>query len=226
VYSARLVGNREGSKGMTIHDEIAHDIAPLGGFLRCTVCGMERALSEMSIAMYLREGWLMHCGYTMTWITQKLADEETASESGTDGANAGSGDDGQRSEPPGDYDTQYTPDGLLVTPFTERDTLHGQHPLAVEYAAVQAAAWARRESAIGWDAWLIACVEAAEERAARLRTAIDNALDTNMSNSEMLRALVIIEAARNIDAWQQQGLFDAVAAEALQQPDDAEGVSE
>jgi hypothetical protein len=59
-----------------IHDAIADDLAPFGGLLRCTTCKREQPLGD--VAGNLRDGWPKCCGYTMTWMTQRLLDEEAA----------------------------------------------------------------------------------------------------------------------------------------------------
>lgn len=58
-----------------IHSAIARDLAGLGGILRCGECGTQDSLTAYGIASYLRDGWPVCCGYTMTWITQKELDE-------------------------------------------------------------------------------------------------------------------------------------------------------
>lgn len=59
-----------------IHGAIAGDLAGLGGILRCGQCGTEDGLSTYGIASYLRDGWPVCCGYTMTWVTRRELDEE------------------------------------------------------------------------------------------------------------------------------------------------------
>jgi hypothetical protein len=59
-----------------IHSAIATDLAPLGGLLRCTTCRREQPLGDA--AGNLANGWPKCCGYTMTWMTQRLLDEEAA----------------------------------------------------------------------------------------------------------------------------------------------------
>lgn len=59
-----------------IHGAIASDLAGLGGILRCTVCGREQGLGD--IGQNLAHGWPKCHNYTMTWVTQRLLDEETA----------------------------------------------------------------------------------------------------------------------------------------------------
>ena len=56
----------------SIHDKIAEDIEPFGGFLRCEVCNRKEALSQ--VAGYLAHGWPSCCGYTMRWWTQRQID--------------------------------------------------------------------------------------------------------------------------------------------------------
>lgn len=54
---------------MSIHDAMGADLAGLGGILRCGECGTEDALTAYGISSYLRDGWPVCCGYTMTWVT-------------------------------------------------------------------------------------------------------------------------------------------------------------
>lgn len=54
---------------MTIHDQIADEIQPLGGFLRCESCGYSQELG--SVSHCLATGWPRCCGYTMRWWTQR-----------------------------------------------------------------------------------------------------------------------------------------------------------
>jgi hypothetical protein len=60
---------------MSITASIAADLSQLGGILRCTTCGQERPVGD--IAGKLDHGWPRCCGYTMSWVTQRLLDEET-----------------------------------------------------------------------------------------------------------------------------------------------------
>lgn len=57
------------------HDTIAK-ILGAGGILRCSECGTKRSLGVDGIARYLRDGWPVCCGYTMTWVTRRELDEE------------------------------------------------------------------------------------------------------------------------------------------------------
>ena len=52
-----------------IHDIVAAEIEPFGGFLRCETCRRVEALGET--ANHLRAGWPRCCGYTMRWWTQR-----------------------------------------------------------------------------------------------------------------------------------------------------------
>lgn len=63
-------------RAATIHDAIADGLSGFGGLLRCTTCKREQPLGD--IAGSLRSGWPKCCGYTMTWMTQRLLDEERA----------------------------------------------------------------------------------------------------------------------------------------------------
>ena len=62
--------------GTELHSAIAADLYGFGGILRCTVCKDERPLRD--VAGKLRNGWPKCCGCTMTWMTQRLLDEEKA----------------------------------------------------------------------------------------------------------------------------------------------------
>jgi hypothetical protein len=53
---------------------IAADLSGSGGILRCTRCHGEQDVG--GIARNLSNGWPSCCGYTMTWVTQRLLDEE------------------------------------------------------------------------------------------------------------------------------------------------------
>lgn len=54
---------------MTIHEAIGNDLASLGGFLRCEVCGVQRGLGDTG--RHLAYGWPKHCGHTMMWWTAR-----------------------------------------------------------------------------------------------------------------------------------------------------------
>jgi hypothetical protein len=53
-------------------DRVASSIVPLGGFLRCTVCGRDEPLDH--VGHHLDTGWPRCCGYTMRWWTQRQID--------------------------------------------------------------------------------------------------------------------------------------------------------
>lgn len=53
---------------------IAADLSGFGGILRCGTCGGEQPVG--GIARSLSNGWPSCCGLTMTWVTQRLLDEE------------------------------------------------------------------------------------------------------------------------------------------------------
>jgi hypothetical protein len=58
-----------------VHAAIGADLSGHGGVLRCTGdCKREQELGD--IAAYLRDGWPECCGYTMTWVTQRLLARE------------------------------------------------------------------------------------------------------------------------------------------------------
>lgn len=66
--------NSSAAAAAGIHDRIAGDIDGFGGILRCTVC--KRWEWMTGSAAFLRHGWPICHGYTMTWVTQRLLDEE------------------------------------------------------------------------------------------------------------------------------------------------------
>jgi hypothetical protein len=47
-------------------------LAGLGGYLRCEVCGERRDLGD--IGAHLTHGWPKHCGLTMRWWTARQVD--------------------------------------------------------------------------------------------------------------------------------------------------------
>lgn len=60
-----------------IHTVIASNLTSFGGLLRCIKCGGEQPVGNITgIADSLANGWPKCCGYTMTWMTQRLLDEE------------------------------------------------------------------------------------------------------------------------------------------------------
>ena len=46
----------------------------MGGVLRCNVCLIERGLGD--VGLHMRQGWPMHHGQTMTWVTARQLREE------------------------------------------------------------------------------------------------------------------------------------------------------
>lgn len=62
----------------SISNSLTNDLSALGGLLRCTTCGHEQPLNKPAIAQYMQTGWPEHCGYTMTWVTQRLLNQEVA----------------------------------------------------------------------------------------------------------------------------------------------------
>lgn len=56
---------------------ITEEYNALGGLLRCRQCGHEQALHDGDAGRYLFNGWPEHCGYTMTWVTQRQLDAES-----------------------------------------------------------------------------------------------------------------------------------------------------
>lgn len=58
----------------TISEAMAVELNQFGGVLRCQKCQTEQGIGD--IARRLREGWPKHCGYTMTWVTQRMLDGE------------------------------------------------------------------------------------------------------------------------------------------------------
>ncbi len=56
---------------------IANELNPFGGILRCSRCGIEGKVGDVSL--HFRDGWPTHCGYTMTWVTQLQLDEASVS---------------------------------------------------------------------------------------------------------------------------------------------------
>jgi hypothetical protein len=36
------------------------------------MCGLEVPLNPNNIGYYLSNGWPEHCGYTMSWVTERL----------------------------------------------------------------------------------------------------------------------------------------------------------
>ena len=59
-------------RGLGLHKAMATDLGKLGGVLRCEVCGYDEPLTNVSLALYLAEGWPTHCGdKTMVWVTEK-----------------------------------------------------------------------------------------------------------------------------------------------------------
>jgi hypothetical protein len=64
-----------------LHEAIAQDLAGFGGILRCTRCGIERNVGDISL--HLRDGWPLHCGYTMRWITESELRAPSGSTRGT-----------------------------------------------------------------------------------------------------------------------------------------------
>jgi len=67
---------QDGSFTTDVHARIGAGLQGFGGILRCTVCGIERPLVRVGVA--LKVGWPEHCGYTMRWVTQRQLDEEAA----------------------------------------------------------------------------------------------------------------------------------------------------
>jgi hypothetical protein len=65
-----------------VHESMATDLAKLGGILRCNSCKEEMPLEEVRLGGFLSHGWPKCCGYTMTWVTQKLLDQEAAERNG------------------------------------------------------------------------------------------------------------------------------------------------
>lgn len=51
---------------------IGNDLQPLGGILRCNVCGRMEPLGDVGAS--LATGWPKCHGYTMTWWTQRQVD--------------------------------------------------------------------------------------------------------------------------------------------------------
>lgn len=58
----------------SIHETIAGELMGFGGLLRCSVCGEKEHFGR--IATNLRSGWPKHCGFTMSWVTEKQLQEE------------------------------------------------------------------------------------------------------------------------------------------------------
>jgi len=53
-------------------DDVEKITEETGGILRCITCGAEAPVE----ARYWHEGWPLHCGYTMMWVTaRQLAGE-------------------------------------------------------------------------------------------------------------------------------------------------------
>ena len=53
----------------TLHSNIAGDVFPDGGTLRCRVCGCSTSVGTKACALYLAHGWPKHCDRTMQLIT-------------------------------------------------------------------------------------------------------------------------------------------------------------
>jgi hypothetical protein len=62
---------------MSIATKIGNDLQGFGGHLECTVCGREQPLGDVGVK--LADGWPKCCGYTMSWMTQRLLDERSLS---------------------------------------------------------------------------------------------------------------------------------------------------
>lgn len=56
-----------------LHEKIGQQLDSMGGYLKCNTCGREKSLS--GTADYMRTGWPKCCGYTMTWITQRMIEQ-------------------------------------------------------------------------------------------------------------------------------------------------------
>jgi hypothetical protein len=56
----------------TFAKKLAKDLVPLGGYLRCEVCGWETDLGNIEVSMTL--GWPKCCNLTMHWWTQHQID--------------------------------------------------------------------------------------------------------------------------------------------------------
>ena len=54
------------SKAKTLHLDIAKDVYPNGGELKCKICGYKRLISVEVIAIYLKDGWPQCCGETLS----------------------------------------------------------------------------------------------------------------------------------------------------------------
>lgn len=50
-----------------LSDELARVLEPLGGYLRCEVCGFTQSLGDVGVN--LTSGWPSHHGLTMRWWT-------------------------------------------------------------------------------------------------------------------------------------------------------------
>jgi hypothetical protein len=61
-------------KTTDLHGAIAKDIDGFGGILRCNTCGRWEWMTGS--AGFLAHGWPKCHGYTMTWVTRRLLDEE------------------------------------------------------------------------------------------------------------------------------------------------------
>ena len=59
---------------MSLYTAMEQELQKFGGVLRCTTCGREEPV--VGIAEFLQTGWPKCHGYTMTWMTQRLLDEE------------------------------------------------------------------------------------------------------------------------------------------------------
>lgn len=57
-----------------IHSAIGASLDGLGGILRCSVCGRWEWMT--GAGQYVASGWPMCHGYTMTWVTRRLLDED------------------------------------------------------------------------------------------------------------------------------------------------------
>ena len=56
----------------TLHQRLARDLVPHGGYLRCETCGRKADLGDVEVSLTL--GWPKCCGYTMRWWTKRQID--------------------------------------------------------------------------------------------------------------------------------------------------------
>lgn len=66
---AKAIVDSKGNTDATtrLHKDIAKSLSTFGGILFCSTCDKVNELGD--IAVHLANGWPMHCGYTMTWVT-------------------------------------------------------------------------------------------------------------------------------------------------------------